>query len=61
MPIPPCEGSVREGAGNKFYFASFWVGANLEDTLRFLYPLQYINNSTVVVKGFGFAVGEVFV
>ena len=61
MAIPACEGSLREGACNKFYFVSFWARADLKDQLSFLELLREGNNYTSPVKGHGLAVGEVLI
>ena len=53
MAIPPCQGSVREGAGGKCNLAPFQTGADLKDQLRLLEPLQEGNNSTSSLKALG--------
>ena len=61
MAIPPCQGSVREGTCNKFNFAPFRTGVDLEDRIRFLKPLRKGNDSSSPVKGPRLVVGEVLI
>ena len=61
MAIPPHLGSVREGAGIKFNFASFRIGTDVKDRFRFLEPLREGNDSASPVEGPGLAVSEVLI
>ena len=61
MAVPPCQGSVGEGAGSKLHFAPFWARTDFEDRICFLEPSHQSDDSTIPVKGKRFAVDAVLI
>ena len=61
MAVPPCQGSIGEGADNKLHFAPFRAHTDCKDRIGFLEPSHQSDDSTISIKGKGFAVGEVLV